>query len=66
MRIVNMSATSEQVKIVLAKKDGTIIQTDYVNVMPKKQVDLPPDFIIEKNWAVLHPHVRQLSNSKEA
>lgn len=63
MRIVNMSSASEQVKIVL-ESGGKILVTDYINVMPKRQVTLPDGFTIDKNWAVDHPLVRPITTQE--
>lgn len=67
LRIVNMSLIPEQVKIV-QEEDGKIINTDFINVMPKRQVRVPDGYTVDKNWAVLHPAVRILNidNSMEA
>ncbi len=58
MRIVNMSSGPEQVKLVSG--NGTI---DYINVMPKKQVQIPEGFVIDSNWAVSHPQVRVIKEA---
>lgn len=60
MRIVNMSSVSEQVKIV-REVSGKVVNTDFVNVMPKKQVTLPDGYVMDKNWAIEHPTVRPLT-----
>ena len=53
MKIVNMSGSPEQVKLVNAKG-----QVDYAHLMPKKQITLPDGFNLETNWAATHPHVK--------
>lgn len=58
MRIVNMSSDPEQVKLVSETK-----QIDYINVMPKKQVDIPEGFVVEPNWAAQHPLVRPVKEA---
>lgn len=65
LRIVNMSSTTEQVKIV-QEEDGKVITTDYVNLMPKRQVDIPEGFTLDKNWAIMHPSVRVVPSNTEA
>lgn len=58
MRIVNMSSGPEQVKLV--SETGVV---DYINVMPKKQVQIPEGFVIDSNWAVTHPQVRVIKEA---
>jgi hypothetical protein len=53
MRIVNMSLSVEQVKLVTP--GGKI---DYITVMPKRQVAVPEGFVIDPNWAVTHPLIK--------
>ena len=57
MRIVNMSNTTEQVKIVV-EDQGKVVKTDFITLMPKRQVDVPEGYILDKNWAVSHPSIR--------
>ncbi len=59
MRIVNMSASVEQVKLVSA--DGKI---DYITVMPRRQVTVPEGFVIEPNWAVTHPWIKNVASTE--
>jgi hypothetical protein len=66
MRIVNMSSTPEPVKIV-REDQGKVVHTDFITVMPKRQVDIPDGYTLDRNWAVQHPHVRAVTvTHKEA
>ena len=59
MRIVNMSTSVEQVKLI-----STTGKLDYITVMPKRQVTLPDGFVIEPNWAVTHPLIKIIQTTE--
>jgi hypothetical protein len=61
MRIVNMSSSVEQVKLV--STDGKL---DYITVMPKRQVAVPEGFNIDPNWAATHPLIKIIQTQTEA